>query len=225
MIDCAAVDDLLPSYALGAVSPEEAREIEQHLAGCRKHPQLAEFREIAAMLPSSVPPVTPNDQVKHRLMARVYSDLAPAPLRGLWWQRAWSLAAAAVLAVLAIGLGIRDWAVSSQLASRPVSFGLAPLSAGAHASGNLVYLPQENTATLVLRQLPAIPAGRVYEAWLIKGSTAQAAGVFTPAADGSGSLVLKGSPAGYDTVAVTEEPGHQGSTSPTTQPFIGGSLK
>ena len=226
MMDCAAVDELLAAYAFGAATPEEARDVDQHLASCDLHPRLADFREIADMLPSSVPPVTPRDQVKHRLMARVYTDLAPAPARRLWWQRTWSLAAAAVLAVLALGLGVRDWAVSSRLASAPVTFGLAPLAgATAQASGTLVVLPRQNTATLVLRQLPPLPADRVYEVWLIKGNTPQPAGVFTPASDGSASVILKGSTTGYDVVAVTSEPGPQGSLAPTSPPFVGGPLK
>ncbi|HVA24457.1 MAG TPA: anti-sigma factor [Chloroflexota bacterium] len=225
MMDCAAADDLLAAFALGAATPEEARELQQHLASCDKHPQLAGFWEIAAMLPSSVPPVTPRDQVKHRLMARVYTDLAPVHLRRLWWQRTWSMATAAVLAVLALGLGIRDWGVSQKLANAPISFGLAPLGSAARASGTLVFLPQQNSATLVLQQLPQLPADRVYEVWLVKGSTSQPAGVFKPSDDGSASIIVKGTPSGYDHVAVTEEAGPQGSAVPTGQPFVGGSLK
>jgi anti-sigma-K factor RskA len=157
-------------------------------------------------------------------MARVYTDLAPQRLRRPWWQRAGSLAAAAVLAVLALGLGVRDWVVSNQLAQAPRSFPLAPLAAGVRARGTLVYLPRQGATTLTLEQLPPLPAGRVYEVWLIKGSAPQPAGVFQAGGDGSASVILKGAPSGFDTVAVTEEPGPQGSSSPTSQPLLAGAL-
>lgn len=106
----------------------------------------------------------------------------------------------------------------------PRSFPLAPLGAGVHARGTLVYLPRQSAATLTLEQLPPLPAGRVYEVWLIKGSAPQPAGVFQAGGDGSASVIVKGVPTGFDTVAVTEEPGPQGSSSPTSQPLLAGSL-
>jgi predicted anti-sigma-YlaC factor YlaD len=224
-MDCHDVDELLPGIALGTATPEERREVEEHLAACRRHPQLAGFEEIAEMLPMSLPSSTPREHVKHRLMARVYTDLEPVVLRRSWWQHTWSWAVAAVLAVLAIGLGVRDWAVSSQLAGAPVTWGLAPTGATAPATGTLVYLPRQNTTTLTLQQLPQLPADRVYEVWLIRGGTPEPAGVFKPAGDGSASVIVKGVPSGFDQVAVTEEPGPEGSAAPTSQPFLTGSLK
>ena len=225
MMDCREVDELLPAVALGSASAEERGEVEEHLATCQNHPQLNDFEEIAEMLPMSLPPSNPRPRVKHRLMARVYTDLEPRTLRGLWWGRTWSWAVAAVLAALAIGLGVRDWAVSQQLASAPLSWSLAPTGDAVRASGTLVYLPRENTATLLLKQLPRLSSGRVYEVWLIRDGRPEPAGVFTPADDGSASVMVKGTPPGFDLVAVTEEPGPAGSAAPTSQPLVAGSLK
>ena len=224
MMDCANVDELLPGVALGSASPAEVREVEEHLATCQEHGQHGDFRHIADMLPMSIPPVPPRGELKHRLMARVYHDLEPMLLRRPWWQRTWSWAAAAALAVLALGLGLRDWVVSSQLAAAPVSWQLAPVNAGVTATGALVYVPRQHVATLTLQGLQPLPADRVYEVWLIKAGKPEAAGVFKPAADGSASTVVKGTPSGFDTVAVTEEPGPQGSAAPSSQPFIAGSI-
>jgi len=223
-MDCANVDELLPAVALGSASPAEAHEVEAHLATCQAHEQLEAFRHIADMLPMRVPPVAPRGELKHQLMARVYHDLEPRLLRRPWWQRTGSWAAAAALALLALGLGVRDWVVSSQLATAPVSWQLAPVTAGSRTSGTLVYLPRQNVATITLQGLSPLAADRVYEVWLIKAGKPEPAGVFKPAADGSASTVIKGTPSGFDTVAVTEEPGQQGSSGPTSQPFIAGSI-
>ncbi|HLG70188.1 MAG TPA: anti-sigma factor [Chloroflexota bacterium] len=224
MMDCAAVDELLPAIAFGNVSPREAREVEAHLASCQGHQHLADLQRVASMLPMSVPPVPPRDELKHHVMARVYGDLEPRPLRRLWWQRTWSLAAAAVLAALALGLGVRDWMVSSQLAAAPMSWQLAPALAGTRTTGALVYLPRQNLATLTLEGLQPLAPDRVYEVWLIKAGKPEPAGVFKPSADGSASSILDRPPSGFDTVAVTEEPGPQGSSTPTSQPLVTGSI-
>jgi Anti-sigma-K factor rskA, C-terminal len=153
-------------------------------------------------------------------MARVYHDLEPRLVRQPWWRQTWSWAAAAALAILATGLGVRNWMVSSQLAAAPVSWQLAPANADVRASGTLVYVPRQNVATLTLQGLQPLPADRVYEVWLIKGGRPEPAGIFRPAEDGSASTVVKDRPASFDTVAVTEEPGPQGSLTPTSQPLI-----
>ena len=224
-MSCDEIDDLLPGYAFGALEPGEEREVERHLATCDRHPQMADYGRVAGALAATVTPVAPPDNVKRRLMARVYEDLEPRTVARPWWQAPWSWAVAAVLAVLALGLGVRDYVVSSQLAAAPVQWQLQPATTGAQTSGTLVYLPKEHTATLVLRQLPPLPAGRVYQVWLIKGGSPQPAGVFQPAADASASVLIKDQPPAYDTVAVTQEPGPDGSPAPTTSPFISAALK
>jgi len=223
-MDCADVDELLPGVALGVASALEERDVQEHLAGCDKHPPLEEFRRVAELLPMSVPPMSPPAEVKHRLMAKVYRDLEPHPITRLVRRPALGWLAAAALFLVSLGLGVRDWMASSQLAAAPVQWQLAPTAAGVNASGTLLFVRRTGTATLVLTQLPALGAGKVYEAWLIKGGSAVPAGIFQPASDGSASLILKGEPSRYDTVAVTEEPGPQGSAIPTAKPFVSGSL-
>jgi anti-sigma factor RsiW len=65
-------------------------------------------------------------------------------------------------------------------------------------------------------QLPALSPGRVYQLWVIAGKTPVSVGIFN-VANGSGSLTVP-LPAGLatiDAVAVTNEPGPNGSASPT----------
>lgn len=221
-MECADVDDLLPGYALGVASDEERRAIEAHLATCDKHPQLADYTQTVELLPMSATPKEPAGAVKQRLMARVYQDLQPRVVRRRWWQQTWSWAAAAVVALAALGVGIRDWAVSGQ--SGATTWQLAPTATGIQAAGTLVWLPSQGSATLTMQHLPPLAGGNLYEVWLIKNGQPVAAGVFQPAADASASVILKGDPQSYQTVAVTEEPGPQGSAAPTHQPFLAGKL-
>ncbi|MBV8086157.1 MAG: anti-sigma factor [Chloroflexi bacterium] len=216
------MDDVLPAYALGVASGDERREVEAHLATCDKHPQLAEYRETVGLLSMSAPTKQPAGAVKQRLMARVYQDLEPQIVRPPWWQHAWTWAAAAAVALLALGVGIRDWAVSAQ--GGATTWQLAPTAAGIQAAGTLVWLPSQQTATLTMQHLPPLAAGNLYEVWLIKNGQPAPAGVFQPGSDASASVILKGDPQGYQTVAVTEEPGPQGSAAPTHQPFLTGRL-
>jgi anti-sigma factor RsiW len=82
-------------------------------------------------------------------------------------------------------------------------------------------------ARLIIGPNPPPDHGKVYELWLLKSSTSslpQPVGIISPR-DASNSVVnLKRSVAGYATVAVTVEPGPDGSPQPTTTPFASAHL-
>lgn len=224
-MNCDDVDELLPGLALGSHAPEERQELERHLATCERHPHWADFQRVAAMLPLSVDPVTPPREVKQRLMARVYRDVDAHFVGRRGWRLVGGWLAAAAMALLTLGLGVRDVALSGRLASAPVQWQLQPAASDVRSSGTFVWLPSLHIATLAVQQLPALPAGNVYEVWLIKGGTPVAEGVFQAGPDDSASVLVKDEPQGYDTVAVTREPGPAGSQAPTTAPFIAASLR
>jgi hypothetical protein len=70
--ECAAVRDLLPEHALGALPAEEVRRVEAHLAWCagcrREHRELAEGMEAAARLAG---PADPPPGLEERVVASV----------------------------------------------------------------------------------------------------------------------------------------------------------
>ena len=70
------IEELLPFYALDALTEEEKEEVESYL---EEHPQarlqLQELQSGASALPYSVAPVEPPRQVKEALMQRVTSDV------------------------------------------------------------------------------------------------------------------------------------------------------
>jgi len=101
----------LGAYALGALEPGERRRVEEHLARCPTcATEMAEFAGLPALLdrvdPADLTPaaVTPSPELFARMSA---AATPPSRLR----TRAVALVAAALLAVL--GVGVTIWATSS----------------------------------------------------------------------------------------------------------------
>src|SRR5512147_2046765 len=74
-MDRRPIEELLPFYALDALSDEERQLVEGYLA---EHPearqQIEEMSQAASALPYSVTPVEPSSDAKRALMARVAAD-------------------------------------------------------------------------------------------------------------------------------------------------------
>jgi hypothetical protein len=73
------VQDLVASYVLDAVTPDEAALVEEHLAECAECRQLAsELREVEARLPRLVGEMAPPPSLKTRLLTIVTAEAAGA---------------------------------------------------------------------------------------------------------------------------------------------------
>ncbi len=71
-MDCAAIHDLIPAYALNALLEEEVPNVRAHLATCPACAvNLAEYERIAAMMAHLAPQATPPPDVKAALFARI----------------------------------------------------------------------------------------------------------------------------------------------------------
>src|SRR5579864_5988533 len=124
MIDHDAIAELSGAYALDAVTPDEARAIEDHLAGCAACRALvADLRNTVRVLPFSCEIVDPSPALKRRILdaaeeerkaeARLRRNAqatggAPGSARRLvtWdWARSWGAAAAAIV-LIAAGFGV-----------------------------------------------------------------------------------------------------------------------
>src|SRR5205823_3982185 len=69
------VHDLVAAYVLGAVTPDEASLVEEHLATCAACRRLeGELREVAALLPVVAGERTPPPDLKARVMAAVRAE-------------------------------------------------------------------------------------------------------------------------------------------------------
>jgi len=94
------------------------------------------------------------------------------------------------------------------------------------ASGTLYYAASEREAVLVVRGLPKLSDGKVYQCWLTSGERRVSAGTLYRESDGRAMLVIK-SPmpiAAVEAVNVTGEP-HGGSTEPGGDRYMWGRLR
>lgn len=68
---------------------------------------------------------------------------------------------------------------------------LLPTPSGHDAHGRYVWSESATAGVVVAKDLPPLPFGSVYQAWLLQGSTAVSAGTFTPDEQGSAEVVLR----------------------------------
>ncbi|MGC4108734.1 MAG: anti-sigma factor [Thermomicrobiales bacterium] len=92
-----------------------------------------------------------------------------------------------------------------------------PLSS--EVSATLRYDPDTRLLVLSTTNMPAAPADHVYQVWLIDTNGPVSAGTMGP--DGYATFL---SPGEYQTLAITVEPGPNGSPGPTTDPIVTASL-
>jgi anti-sigma-K factor RskA len=226
--------DSAGAYVLGAMAPDEREQFETHLATCTAcREEVDDLRPAAEALPMASPPVLPPRVLKDRIMAEVEreaallasagdaADRSPAPQprerRRRSWLSGWRLAPVAAVLIVAAVL-----AVSSLTGGGPTTY-----TAQVQASGATAHLKvEDDQATLVAANLPAPPAGKVYEVWLMpKGSTTPepTSVLFKPNADGAVEAKIPGSMADVQQVIVTDEP-PTGTATPTGHPLLSATL-
>lgn len=228
-MNCDQVNEALGAYAVDALAPEERREVEAHLDECNLHPEAAALRATASLLAYAPEEREPPAHLRSRILAAVAeadapvsrdvpSPPAPIPIES---RRRRGIPGggllAAVIAVLALGVfitGIALW--NSGDGSEEL---VRTLSAGPAAGTTLRYDGDEDRATLEVAGLAALPQGRTYQVWMLRGDSVAGVGLFTVDASGRGHAEFSADMREGDTVAVTEEPAG-GSPGPTSQPLF-----
>jgi anti-sigma-K factor RskA len=218
------VDELIAGQALHALSPGEEEQVALHVAECERcRRQLRESEAVAASLAYAVPAAAPPPDLRQRVLEAVAPvveapSAAPVPARAparraaRWWPR---FAAVAVPALAAAVVGLVVWNVSLQSDLSSLQHSLFHGSAGnLHGVGNVIVKPNGN-ATLYASVAPA-PAGKTYEAWVIRGKVALPAGIFK--GGGTVNLTLSQDARPGDVIAITIEPAG-GTKAPTTTPI------
>jgi hypothetical protein len=212
-----------------------------------KPPERLRSRILAAA--EATPPVHPGASLPARALhiARV-SRRSFDPARRSRLRRVLAASAAAILLIAAVA-GLATWTIrlnqqidqqnrqlnqlnsklgqQNQLINQAPAYhtlnGSGPL---AGASGTVTSKP-DNTAGIIFdfNGLPQLPAGKVYEVWLIDGNNhASRVGVFRPDVFGAYRLVSNRSLQGVKVVAVTVENGPNGVDQPTQTPPMAGNV-
>ena len=237
----------LALYALDALRGEDRARVNEHLAECAAcRLELEQLRGDTALLALSTTGPRPPQRARQRLLDAVSREprvprVVETSSRRSWWGiLGWAAAAAVV--VFAFSL----WRENSQLKGALASASsqaaksaremeelrkiAAPLlepeaqrvtlvaaKAPPQPQGKVFYLRNRSSLVLLANNLPALPAQKAYELWLIPTSgNPIPAGVFKPDAHGSASVVNPPLPAGAEAkaFAITVE-NEAGATAPT----------
>jgi anti-sigma-K factor RskA len=200
------------AYALGALDSAEAEAFRAHLADCAAcQKELAEFEQITGALPESAAQYRVPKDLRRRVLTEVratpkaqQSRTARSWRPALAWGGAFA-AAAVIAVVLVVAL----------------SSGGASTKTIQASTGSAELQVTGGRGDLVVRRLPQLPPGRIYEMWVQRGgATPTPTGtLFGVRANGSAAVGVPGSLSGVSAVLVTEEPAG-GTLAPTSAPVI-----
>jgi anti-sigma-K factor RskA len=220
------VDELIAGQALHALSPADEERVAVHVAECEQcRRRLREAEAVAASLAYAAPAVDPPPQLRDRILASVEpvaAVAAPAPAAAappgparVWWPRL-SAVAVPVLAAAVVGVAVWNLSLRDQISSLQDSLQHARVT---RVGGLGTAVTASDGRTTLFAAVRRAPAGKTYEAWVIRGSVPVAAGIF----EGGGTLELtltKPARPG-DVIAVTIEPAG-GRTTPTGSQIANG---
>lgn len=206
-------EDGLGGYLLGALDDVETRELELHLAGCRRC-QEDERRLRASLdaLAADVPQVAPPRALERRVMRAARREI-PRERRPAWDRArrpAAVLAASALIAGAVGGYALRDGGGESA----------RTLNARATPGTQARIILRKGSAELVVDRLPAPRPGHVYQLWLRESRRIRPSTLFTVDRRGHGAAAIPGGIGpGVQEVMVSEEPA-LGSSVPTSPPRL-----
>jgi len=224
-----------------------------HLASCATcRADVAAARAVAAQLPLALDDAEPSPALRARILGAIAEDragadgalvpaAAPLPL-GARWRLPQAYAVAAVL-LLTLGLGLLGWNLSLQRQVREAAaardqaraalaaeraqprvtvatWTLAP-TGGQPGSGQVLYMREHQHAIVSVSGLPPLQPGQVYQIWLIQNDRPEGAGVLQAP---SGEMAMQADMMRYQQIAITAEPGPNGSPQPTSQPLLAGTV-
>jgi anti-sigma-K factor RskA len=238
----------LALYALGSLRTNEQAEVERHLEECTAcRTELQRLRGDMALLALSVAGPLPPQRARVRLLAGVSREprLKLGARKRSWWAPLPWVAVAA-LALIATWLwqqnsGLREEIASlrsesgeqlSQLqrarevvdtltATGAMRVTLVAAKTPPQPQGKAFYVRDRGTLVFMANNLPALPAQKAYELWLIPVQGAPlAAGVFKPDARGGATVINPPLPAGTEAraFAITVEP--EGGSPTPTMPIV-----
>jgi hypothetical protein len=234
---------LAGAYALDALTDRDRSRFERHLAGCDAcRQEAASLREAATRLPAASA-VPPPGRLREQVLAEAARTRQQPPFtadaaglsagrRSIRWRAprlAVAIAGGCLLVALVLGglfINTQHRLSQEQAHGRAIAAVLnAPdatiMSARAAAGGSATVVMSHRDRALVLTtaRLPALPAGRRYQVWLMGSHRVRAAGMLPAPRQGmTAPMVVPGLAPG-DTVALTVESA-SGASSPSSAPVV-----
>jgi anti-sigma-K factor RskA len=211
------------AYVLGALEADEAQAFRKHLESCAVcRDEVMALQQVADALPMAAPQQPVPRGVRRRVLRAVRADarLQSSAMRRRWqWpslalERPALALAATAAAAAAIFAGV-EIGTSGSSGTRLISASV----------GNAEVRVSGSHADLLVRHLPPLAHGRIYEMWLQRGQQPPVSThtLFTVTKNGTGEVGVPGSVKGVSRLMVTAEPAG-GSLAPTTTPVIVASL-
>jgi hypothetical protein len=216
------VQDDLGLYALGLVDERERAIIDAHLGTCAEcRAALGAHERTVWQLADAAATEAPR-RLRDAIVTR-----HRAPARPRRWQLAFAAAALVAIAALATLAGARDEVAREQRLRDEYARALAAIAQGGRvfpmqarpdvAGSGAVVVSKDGDPYLVMT-MPAPPAGKAYEAWIIRGGVPARAGI-APAQAGTVSLRLEVRARPGDVAAITLEDA-AGVDRPTSEPLM-----
>ncbi len=241
----------LALYALEALTGEARARVEEHLATCATcRLEVEQLRGDAALLALSAAGPRAPQRARQRLLEAVAREpratrvVESAGRRSRWGVLGW--AAAAAVLVMAAALWKENAALKATLASAGSQMAesrremeelrkiaapilepdaqrvtLVAVKAPAQPQGKAFYLRKRNSLVFLANNMPALPAQKAYELWLIPTSgNPIPAGVFKPDAHGSATVVNPPLPAGVEAKAFAITVENEAGAATPTMPIV-----
>ncbi len=249
MSDHEELEGSVAAWVLGALDPEEAEAIRAHVEACPICREVADrLRRVVVALPLAVEESAPPARLRERVLAAAAASRRPSttavtvvasrpPLSGprpsllVRLGRRVPVYAVAAVAAMALLVGVLVGEVAFHGTQQPAQGQVSRFTMAGHldmsgAKASVIDLKADGLALVDFRGLPQPGAGRVYEVWLIaKGGNPESVAVFVPDSNGGKVVLVNRSLAGYAVMAVTNEPGPDGSAAPTQQPQLYGNVE
>ncbi len=234
--------DLLPGYALDALSDEEKAQVEAFLATSEAaRAELRTYQDMMAGMATLVPPRRSPAHLTEDFRQRLAQSAAgsvekSAPVIQMPDRRVetirrlrWVVGIAALIGFI-LGVFVVYRVITGEIEARTVSQILSDphakwitLAAQPGASGKVSFVVvSTSTKAVLVAQLPPLPAQKQYQLWLINNTERDSGGVFSTDQSTKRILVnMPDVPSKYQKLGITVEP-YGGSPGPTTSPVFTG---
>lgn len=241
-------EELLASYVLGDLTPEEVATVNQLL---KTHPELeaevSRLQKTLALFPLALPESSPSTTLGSQILQAASASVSDSPERT--WNQVGRRAKAklgilgSVAAAFVVGLGLYSFRLNQQLAftqaelshykeaiallrqpnNRLVS--LKGTNTIPQASGSMVVVPNSEVAVLTLQNVAPLPKGQIYRLWAVADGKKIYCGEFQPDSQGKVfvEIPLDNVMSGNSSVVVTVEPS-QKTSQPTGEMVMTGGM-